>query len=224
MLIRGWENRYAQKTYSGDAVHRATCAKRTMGTVRQGRVATSAPWPPSPVSSRPGSGEVGIGTPPACLDPARLTRHLGIVRRKGHLAQPALVDVLVPQRNRLGNIADSVVDTRPGVTVRGQNRRYGAHGEVARFHLSELLPRDGHGHRRTRQGSRAVGRGDRAVTVGLVEVHEDLLAAFFLPPGRGDLVRHTALQLARNPDGAVAHVQDLVRGMDPRIDVHPTVT
>src|SRR5665647_3896639 len=130
MLVRGWENRYAQKTYSRRTAHCATCAERTKGTVRQGQAATSAPWSPSTVSSCNGSGEVGIGTPPAGLDPRRLTGHLRIVRRKGHLAQPTFVDVHVPQRHRAGNIADCLIHAKPGVTLSGQDAGNRPHREI----------------------------------------------------------------------------------------------
>ena len=73
------------------------------------------------------------------------------------------------------------------------------------------------------QGARAVGAGDGAVAVGLVEVDEDAVAAFLLPPGGGDLLGHPPLEFAGGRDDGVAHVQEFLGRLDRGKDVQPAV-
>ena len=78
----------------------------------------------------------------------------------------------------------------------------------------ELLPADGARHGGIGECTRAVGPRYRAVAVRLVEVDEDAVAAFFLPPGGGYLVGHAPLEFARRRDDGMPHVQELVGRLD----------
>src|SRR5699024_1132123 len=83
----------------------------------------------------------------------------------------------------------------------------------------QVLPCHRHRHGGPGQGPGGVGRGDGAVSVGLVEVHEDLVPAFLLPPGGGDQIGKFALQATGDRDHAVAHVQELIDRLDTGVDV-----
>ena len=68
--------------------------------------------------------------------------------------QPALFDVLVPQRDRRADVTGSTTFL-PRVTVRLQQVRDCADGEVGRLDAGQLLPGDRHRHRSAGQRSRA---------------------------------------------------------------------
>ena len=159
----------------------------------------------------------------ARLHARRLARHLRVVGREVQLAEPALADVLVPQGDRGRDVTDLVVDAGPGVAAVGDELRHGAHRELLRVDRRELVPRDRRRDRRARERPGRVGRCDGAVAAGLVEVDEDLLAALLLPPRGRHEVGQPALELARDADDAVTHVEELVGRRDPRVDVHAAV-
>src|SRR5205085_11275914 len=79
-----------------------------------------------------------------------------------------------------------VVDRRPGVAVLEPI----GHGEEVILagvgHVLQLAPRHRRRDRRARDRAEGVRRGDGAVAVVLVVVHEDALAPLLLPPRRGD--------------------------------------
>ena len=135
----------------------------------------------------------------------------------GRASPPARARGRRPPTGRApAHVADGVVHAGPGVAVRapagpGTVRTVKSCGRD----VVEDVPADRHRHRRAGQRPRAVRRGDGAVPVGLVEVDEDPLAALLLPPGGGDLLRHTALELAGDPDDGVADVEELVGRAGP---------
>ena len=112
---------------------------------------------------------------------------------------------------------------RPCVTVRSDDAGHGAHREVGRRDVTQLRPRHRHRDRRTRQRPRRIRRGDRPVAVRLVEVDEHLLAAQLLPPLRRHQIGQPTLQLARNADDTVTHVEELPRRRDACIHMDATV-
>lgn len=65
-----------------------------------------------------------------------------------------------------------------------------------------------------RMGPYGVGRGDRPVAGGLVEVDEDAFAALLLPPGGGHPVRHPAFQFPSGRDGGSADLGERPAGFD----------
>ena len=63
-----------------------------------------------------------------------------------------------------------------------------------------------------------------SVPVGLVEVDEDALAAFLLPPVRSHFVRHAPLKLPGGSDHGVADVQELTGWFNGSVDVQAAVS
>ena len=82
-----------------------------------------------------------VGAPLARLHARRLARHLRVVGREVELAQPALVDVALPQGQRAGDVADLGVDVGPRVAAVLEHVGHGEHGEVAGAHRGAARPR-----------------------------------------------------------------------------------
>lgn len=116
-----------------------------------------------------------------------------------------------------------LVDVLPGAAPLREQRGDGSHRVTLRVRVGQLLPGERCGDRGAGQRARRVGRGDGAITIGLVEVDEHPLAAFLLPPRRGDQLGEPALEFPCDADHGVAHVLELVGGMDAGVDVHPAV-
>ena len=75
-----------------------------------------------------------VGAPLARLHPRRLARHLRVVGREVELAEPALVDVALPQRQGAGDVAHLGVDVGPRVAAVLEHVGHGEDGEVAGAH------------------------------------------------------------------------------------------
>src|SRR3954468_18266062 len=85
--------------------------------------------------------------------------------------------------------------------------RNGVDRKVRRADACDLVPGNRRRDGRLRLGANRVRRCDRLVGKHLVEIYEDALAAFFLPPGGGHAIGGATLELSSNGEHSAPHLR-----------------